>query len=220
VSVDEPAVPEVSGAPFADDAAQPPVASLPPVVSVPSDTAGQSRSEVPSNAPNPTDAVLSAADAADAGPVDEAVLPGEGFEERPPTSPVVAYAGAFVAGFALGLVGAIVAASRIIVRGVTVPVGLVLVLAAVLAVARGMAWFSGSRRGAAFVALGWVLPTLAYLLFSPGGDVLLPDVARTTWYLLGSAVLLVAAMAFPLPRGAQQLAEARRSGRVDPPEPA
>ena len=137
-----------------------------------------------------------------------------------PSSPVFAYAGAFVAGFALGLVGAVVTASRVVVRGVTVPVGLVLVLLAVGAVARGFAWYSGSRRGAAFVALGWVLPTTAYLLLSPGGDVLLPDNRRTTWYLLGSAVLLVAAMVWPLPRGADELAEARRRGIVDPPDPA
>jgi len=134
------------------------------------------------------------------------------------SSPVLAYAGSFVAGFGLGLVGAIVAASRVIVRGVTVPVGLVLVLLAVGAVGRGMAWYAGSRRAAAFVALGWVLPTAAYLLLSPGGDVLLPDVRRTTWYLLGSAVLLVAAMLWPLPRGARELAEARRRGVVDPPD--
>jgi hypothetical protein len=132
---------------------------------------------------------------------------------------VLAYAGAFVAGFALGLVGAVVAASRVIVRGVSVPVGLVLVLLAVGAVARGLAWYSGSRRAAALVALGWVLPTAAFLLLSPGGDVLLPDLRRTTWYLLGSAVLLVAAMLWPLPEGASELAEARRRGQVDPPDP-
>jgi len=135
-------------------------------------------------------------------------------------APVLAYAGAFVAGLGLGLVGAIVAASRVIVRGVAVPVGLVLVLLAVGAVGRGMAWYVGSRRAAAFVAIGWVLPTAAYLLLSPGGDVLLPDVRRTTWYLLGSAVLLVAAMLWPLPRGARELAEARRRDLVDPPDPA
>jgi len=162
-------------------------------------------------------------DASTVAPVTaEAVLPsadadlGDAAATAPPT---VAFAGAFVAGLAMGLVGAIVAASRVIVRGVTVPVGLVLVLLAVGVVARGMAWYAGSRRAAAFVALGWVLPTAAYLLLSPGGDVLLPDNQRTTWYLLGSALLLVTAMIWPLPRGASDLAAARRRGTVDPPDP-
>jgi hypothetical protein len=204
VSVDEPDLPE-QHVPSIDDAPVPPVVSVPSQAAPPSDVAAPTVGPAPSS---------------DEAVSDEAVLPATGFEARPPTSPVLAYAGAFVAGFALGLVGAIVAASRVIVRGVTVPVGLVLVLVTVLAVARGMAWFAGSRRGAALVALGWVVPTLAYLLLSPGGDVVLPDIPRTTWYLLGSAALLVLAMAFPLPRGARELAEARRSGRVDPPEPA
>ena len=54
------------------------------------------------------------------------------------------------------------------------------------------------------------------VIAGPGGDVLLPDVPRTWIYLLGTALLLVLAVALPLPRGARALAESRGLGHVEP----
>ena len=146
-----------------------------------------------------------------------------GDEVLPPHSPVppsvLTYVGLLLAGIVLGLFGAVVMASRISVRGVTVPWGLVLSLVTVLACVRGAAWLVGSRRGAALVGLGWVLPTLAFATTNPGGDILLPDLTRTYVYLIGSAVLVVASVALPLPRGAAQAAEDSRARRSAP-EPA
>jgi len=148
-------------------------------------------------------------------PVGSEVLP-----HREPTRPsVLTYLGLLLAGIVLGLFGAVVMASRITVRGVTVPWGLILSLVTVLACVRGAAWLVGSRRGAALVGLGWVLPTLAFATTNPGGDILLPDLTRTYVYLIGSALLVVASVALPLPRGAAQAAEDSRARRTAPDEP-
>ena len=76
---------------------------------------------------------------------------------------------------------------------------------------RGLA--GGSRRGAALVGLGWVLPTLAFAITNPGGDVLLPDLTRTYVYLFGSALFVVSRSSLPLPRGAAALAAEGRAHR-------
>ena len=123
----------------------------------------------------------------EAAPAEADVLPA--VQASSPS--VLTYAGLLLAGIVLGLFGAVVMASRITVRGVVVPWGVVLSLVTVLALVRGAAWLVGSRRGAALVGLGWVLPTLAFATTNPGGDVLLPDLTRTYVYLVGSAVLVV-----------------------------
>ena len=90
-----------------------------------------------------------------------------------------------------------------------------LVVVAIPVIARAGAWVMGARLGAACVALGWALPTIAFVLAGPGGDVLLPDVTRTWIYLVGTTLLLVLAVALPLPRGARELAETRGLGVPD-----
>jgi hypothetical protein len=140
---------------------------------------------------------------------EDSVLPTR--RAAPPS--VLAYVGLLVGGIVLGLFGAVVVASRMFVRGVTVPWGLVLTLVTVLACVRGAAWLVGSRRGAALVGLGWVLPTLAFATTNPGGDILLPDLTRTYVYLVASAALVLLAVALPLPRGAAQAAADSRARR-------
>jgi hypothetical protein len=166
----------------------------------------------------PDDVPETVAPAEPAGaPVDSEVLPR--LESAPPS--VLTYVGLLLAGIVLGLFGTVVMASRVTVRGVTVPWGLILSLVTVLACVRGAAWLVGSRRGAALVGLGWVLPTLAFATTNPGGDILLPDLTRTYVYLIGSAVLVVGSVALPLPRGAAQAAADGRAHRAAPdPDPA
>ncbi len=131
-----------------------------------------------------------------------------------PVSPsALTYAGLLLGGVVLGLFGTVLMAARVTVRGTTVPWGLVLSMLAVLACVRGAAWLVGSRRGAALVGLGWVLPTLAFATANPGGDVLLPDVPRTYVYLVGSALFVVLGVALPLPRGAAAAAADSRAHR-------
>jgi hypothetical protein len=107
--------------------------------------------------------------------------------------------GALVAGAFLGALGAVIVAARVVVRGVTVPWGLVLMLVAVGVIARGAAWMLGSRRGAAAVGLGWIIPTVLLASTGRGGDVLMPDVPRTYVYLIGGLVLVLLAALLPLP---------------------
>ena len=146
----------------------------------------------------------------DAPPAD-----GPGGEPEPSReaqpSRTLTYVGLLVGGVVLGLIGTVLAAARTVVRGLTVPWGLVLVLVAILACVRGAAWLVGSRRGAALVGLGWVLPTLAFATTNPGGDVLLPDVPRTYAYLGGATLIVVLAAALPLPRGTRELVASGRA---------
>lgn len=139
---------------------------------------------------------------------------------EPPRSSVLALGVLFVAGLILGLVLALVAPMRAVHGGTVVPWGLVLSVVTLGVAARGGAWLTGTRGGAAILGLGWLLPTLAFLTTGPGGDVLMPAVPRTWWYLGGSAAALLIAIAWPLPTGARELAEARRSGLPDPVGPA
>jgi hypothetical protein len=115
---------------------------------------------------------------------------------------VLTYAGLLLGGIVLGAAGAAVVASRTQVRGWWVPWGLVLVLAAVLVCVRAAAWLMGSRGGAATVAVGWLLPTLAFSVATSGRDVVLPDGARSWIYLGVGLVGSLVAIAWPLPPGA------------------
>ena len=159
-------------------------------------------------APEGVDAVSARAD--DAGDSFDAI-----HDVDVATPPYLAYGLLLVFGLVTGLFGVAVAPVRISVGSALVPVGL-LVVVAIAVIARAGAWLTGTRLGAGVVAIGWALPTIAFVLAGPGGDVLLPDVTRTWVYLLGTTALLVLAVAVPLPRGARALAAARRHGVPDP----
>ena len=124
---------------------------------------------------------------------------------------VMSRVGLFAAGLVIAAVGVAVIASRTLIRGVSVPWGLVVVLVALAVCVRAGAWSIGSRRGAALVGAGWALLTLVFAMVSPGGDVLLPDLPRTYVYLGGGAVLVLVATLWPLPSGARELAEGLRT---------
>jgi len=123
---------------------------------------------------------------------------------------VLTFVGLLAGGLVLGLFGTVLASVRTVTHGHTLWWGLALVLVTLLACVRGAAWLVGSRRGAAAVGLGWVLPTIAFSTVNPGGDVLLPDDTRTYVYLVGATLVVVLATALPLPRGARELAAAHR----------
>jgi len=170
---------------------------------------------VPDDAPEATEPADPAAEVVPAADTDGSVLPTV---EAVPTS-ILTYAGLALGGIVLGLFGTVLMAARVTVHGTVVPWGLILSMLAVLACVRGAAWLVGSRRGAALVGLGWVLPTLAFATTNPGGDILLPDVPRTYVYLVGSALFVVLAVALPLPRGAAAAAADSRAHRgADVPE--
>jgi hypothetical protein len=125
---------------------------------------------------------------------------------------VLTFVGLLAGGLVLGFFGTVLASVRTVTHGHTIWWGLALVLVTLLACVRGAAWLVGTRRGAAAVGLGWVLPTLAFTTVNPGGDVLLPDDTRTYVYLVGATLVVVLATALPLPRGARELAATHRAG--------
>lgn len=124
--------------------------------------------------------------------------------------------GLVAAGLVLGLVGSVVSAARVVVGGVTVPWGLVLTAATVVAAVRAASWTLGSRRAGAAVMVGWFVATAAVLALSPGGDVLMPDVPRTYAYLVATGFLGLVAASWPVVR-IEPVAEEAWEGL--PPEP-
>lgn len=128
---------------------------------------------------------------------------------------VLTLLGLLAGGLVLGFIGAVVSTLHREILGVDVPWGLVLVVLALGCCVRGGAWLVGSRRGAAMVAVGWVLPSLAFSAVNPGGDVVLTDEPRTYVYLLGGAVISMLATVWPLPAGAAEAARAHPQAVTD-----
>jgi hypothetical protein len=120
----------------------------------------------------------------------------------------LALAGLLLTGFLIAVIGVGVAAARTVVRGTTVPWGVVMVLLALGVCVRAGGWLLGTRRGSSLVALGWLLPTLTFATVNPGGDVLLPDVPRTYVYLVGGVAVVLVATLWRLPAGVRDLVEA------------
>ncbi len=101
-------------------------------------------------------------------------------------------------GLFLGFVGALVQAYEQPVGPVVVPLGLLLVLASLVPVARASAWWIGSRLGAVLFSTGWVAATLVMGSPMPGGDLVLASGWREMTYLIGGTILLGASCGFPL----------------------
>jgi hypothetical protein len=123
--------------------------------------------------------------------------------QRPRTT---VFVGLLVGGVFLGAAGAVMSSARIQIGDHTLPWGLVLAVLALGACARGAAYLTGSRRGAATVVLGWVAAVLVIATVNPGGDVLLPDLPRTYVFLASGVVVSLLAATWPLPTGADALA--------------
>jgi hypothetical protein len=101
-------------------------------------------------------------------------------------------------GALLGLFGAPAAALRTTMHSVTIPWGAVLVVVTLGICVRGASYWMRSKVAGALVTIGWILVTLAYTAFLPGGDVVLPDVPRTYGYLVGGFVVCLLATWVPL----------------------
>jgi hypothetical protein len=115
-------------------------------------------------------------------------------------------------GVLLGLVGSVVSAARTPVGSVMVPWGLVLMVLALGVSVRATLWSTGSRLTAGLLLAGWFVASAAVLLVSPGGDVLLPDIARSYVYLGAAFVLGIIALMWRLPDGHADLLAAQTPG--------
>ncbi len=103
-----------------------------------------------------------------------------------------------VLGLFFGFIGAAIQTHILALGSVRLPSGVVLMLVAVVLVARAGAWWQGSRLGAVTFSVGWLAATLVMGTESPAGDLVITDGTRQLSYLVGGSMLLAAACGFPL----------------------
>ncbi len=109
----------------------------------------------------------------------------------------------FLGGVVLGLVGAFLQAVTVSVGDLALPVGLVVMLAALFASLRMVIHLYGLRRAGVVVLVGWTLATLVLALPGPGGDVAIPGTSEGVGgiyalvYLLGGVVFGTACVNVP-----------------------
>jgi hypothetical protein len=101
-------------------------------------------------------------------------------------------------GALLGLTGAFVHASRTPVLGVTVPWGVVLMVAAVLATTRAAVVLAGTRIAGVLLLAGWLVITVLAAVSTTAGDLPVQATWRSLAYLIltpmiGSALVVARA---------------------------
>ncbi len=105
-------------------------------------------------------------------------------------------------GVAIGVLGAFVQDSSFTLptrfADVTVPWGIVLVLAAYLSMVRAGAWSTRTRIGAGAVVVGWIIATFSLVFPSSTGDMLVTVNAHDAVYVIAGLVLGVVASALPV----------------------
>ena len=122
-----------------------------------------------------------------------------------PTSPIATVALPVLIGWALGLValGFVIGAggsflqARTVGLGVRWPVGAVLVLLVLGAVALSAGLLARSRLGPGMFAAGWVISVLVFLASRPEGDVVIGANLPGYLYLLGGVFVLGVFAAVP-----------------------
>ena len=107
-------------------------------------------------------------------------------------------AASLVLGVFLGVVGAMVQTWTPHLLGARLPVGVMMVLVAVVLVARACAWWSGSRLGAILFSVGWLAATLIMGSTTPDGDLILDSGTRQMAYLVLGTIALSACCGYPL----------------------
>jgi hypothetical protein len=114
-------------------------------------------------------------------------------------SPPLTVLGAPVLGLALGMTGAFIHASRTVVFGVSVPWGLALSMACVVACIRATVILSGRRTAGVLLWAGWLVVTVMAAVSTAAGDLPIQMTWRSLTYLVGTAMIGSATMVFPAP---------------------
>ena len=109
----------------------------------------------------------------------------------------LAYLGCLLSGLAIGIAGAFLQGSRLLVGGVTLPWGLVVALIALLVLVRAGVELTGSRWGGWIVLLTWIAVTIAFAAELPSGDLVISAGGRQMAYLLGGVIVGAAAATVP-----------------------
>lgn len=101
-------------------------------------------------------------------------------------------------GFFLGLATALIQAIDVDFFGLTVPIGIVLAVLAVVVSIRLVDRAMQSRYAGLALALGWLVATAAGSFRTTAGDVLLQGDSRTLAYFITCGVLGAAAVSWPV----------------------
>ena len=108
---------------------------------------------------------------------------------------VLAYSSLIAAGFVVGVAGSFVQAVTIQVGPISVPIGLIGVLAATALVFFAGAWLDHRPIGVLLPALAWLLGVFPFTIKRPEGDLVLSgDLYSYGYLLLGAALAVLAAM--------------------------
>lgn len=105
--------------------------------------------------------------------------------------------GLVLGGVGFAFIGGFLQALTWTAGSVTLPVGLVVVFAALLAFVRALVHRYDRRMAGVWFAAGWLFASIALAVPWPGGDIVLGDNTTAKVYLFGGAVLV--AMAANLP---------------------
>jgi Family of unknown function (DUF6113) len=108
---------------------------------------------------------------------------------------VLAYSSLVVAGFVVGVAGSFLQAVTIQIGPISVPIGLVGMLAATGLVFFAGAWLDHRPIGVLLPALAWLLGVFPFTIKRPEGDLVLSgDLYSYGYLLLGAALAVLAAM--------------------------
>lgn len=110
-----------------------------------------------------------------------------------PGTVVVLVAGGLAFGVAAGFLQAVTMA----VGDVAVPVGVIVMLAALLAFVRALVHTYDRRMAGVWFFAGWAVASLALAVPWPGGDIVIGDDLTAKIYLFGGAILASAAANVP-----------------------
>ncbi len=80
----------------------------------------------------------------------------------------------------------------------TVPLGMIIALAALTSSIRAGAWGSKTRMGAWAIFLGWVVATVAFSAKNAAGDLIITSGPRELTYVLGGVILGAFAATLPV----------------------
>jgi len=108
----------------------------------------------------------------------------------------VALVGCLLAGVWVGVAGAFLQATRLVV-GITIPVGLVLMLSALIVLIRALIEATNTRWAGWLAFAGWLATTVLFAAEMPSGSLVISAGDRQMAYLVGGVILGAAAATIP-----------------------
>lgn len=105
--------------------------------------------------------------------------------------------GSLLAGVWFGVAGAFLQAVRFMVAGITIPAGMILMLALLLVLLRALVEITDTRWAAWLAFGGWLATTVLFAAEMPSGSLVISAGDRQMGYLVGGVILGAAAATIP-----------------------